>query len=65
MERLDLRELVEAVGLAPLGKAARGVQIRFARVVVVDLRGKEFQGAAGGLRGRGEEASGEQAGRRL
>jgi hypothetical protein len=35
------------MGLAPLGKAARGIEIRFARVVVVDLRGEKFEHAAG------------------
>ena len=48
-------------------EAARGVQVRLARVVVVDLGGEEFQDAPGGLgrrrekrrraeaRGRGED----------
>jgi len=42
---MHLGKLVEALGLAPGGEAARGVQIRFARVVVVDLRGGEFEDA--------------------
>jgi hypothetical protein len=61
---LHLGELVEACGLPPLGKAARGVQVGFARVVVVKLRGEEFQHAARGLRRRGEQPGGKQAGGR-
>jgi hypothetical protein len=41
VERLNLRQLVEAVGIAPAGEAARGVEVGFARVVVVDLRGEK------------------------
>ena len=45
VERLHVGELVQAVSLAPRGEAARGIEIGFARVVVVDLRGEEFQHA--------------------
>jgi hypothetical protein len=37
---LHLRQIVQAVGLAPQGEPSRGVQVGFARVVVVDLRGE-------------------------
>lgn len=43
VEGLHLRELVQAVRLAPLRKPPRGVQVGFARVVVIDLGGEEFQ----------------------
>src|SRR5262249_11517285 len=39
----------DAAAVAPFGKAARGVEIRLARLVVIDLRGEEFQNAPGGL----------------
>jgi hypothetical protein len=42
-------ELADAVLVAPGGKAPGGVQVRLARVVVVDLGGEEFEDAPGGL----------------
>ena len=55
-------KLIEAVILAPLGKTARGVEIGFAGVVVVDLRGEEFEDALCRLRGRREQPGRDQAG---
>ena len=52
----------EAVGLAPRGKAARGVEIGFARVVVVDLRGEEFEHARAAFGRRREQAGGKHGG---
>ena len=43
MEGLDAGQLGQAVGFAPGGKTAGGVQIGAAGVVVVDLRGEEFE----------------------
>jgi hypothetical protein len=42
------------VCLAPLGKAARRIQIGLAGVVVVDLRGEEFDETLRGFRRRRE-----------
>ena len=57
-------QLVEAVGLAPLGEAPRGIQVGFAGVVVVDLRGEEFHHALRRLRRRREQRGGQQGGGR-
>ena len=54
VEGLDVGQTSDAVGVAPLGEASRRVQVRLAGVVVVDLRGEEFEDALGGL-GRGRE----------
>jgi len=54
MERLDARKLVDVFLRAPGGKAARGIKVCSARVVVIDLRREEFQDALCGLR-RGRE----------
>ena len=64
VEGLHLAELVEAFGLALRGKAARGVQVGFARVVVVDMRGEEFHHSLRRFRGRREQPGREQAGGR-
>ena len=45
VEGLYVGELVQAVQLAPLGKAARRIQVGFPGVVVVVLRGEEFEHA--------------------
>ena len=45
VEGLHVGELADAVGFAPGRKAARGVQVRPAGVVVVDLRGEELDEA--------------------
>ena len=62
VEGLDLRELVEVVGLAPFGEAAGRVEIGFARVVVVDLGGEEFEDALRRFRRRREQPGRDQAG---
>lgn len=54
MEGLHAGELADAAGGAPFREAARAVQVRLARVVVVDLRGEKLWDALGGLR-RGRE----------
>ncbi len=48
----------DAALVAPGGKAARGVEVRLARVVVVDLGVEEFQNAQGGLGRRREQRGG-------
>ena len=53
---------LQAVGLAPLRKPARGVQVGFARVVVVDLGGEEVHHSPRRFRHRREQPGGEQAG---
>ena len=58
MEGLHVGELADAALVAPCRKAARGVEVRFARVVVVDLAGEEFQNALRGLRRRREQRGG-------
>jgi hypothetical protein len=50
---LDAGQLGQAVGVAPVGKAAGRIQIASAGVVVVDLCGEEFQEAPGGPGGSG------------
>ena len=47
-----------AVGVAPVGKAPGRIQIGSAGVVVVDLRGEEFEKAPGGFGVRGKQAGG-------
>jgi len=49
VEGLHVGELADAAGVAPFRGTAGGVEVRFARVVVVDLGGEEFQNAPGGL----------------
>jgi hypothetical protein len=51
MERLDLGELVNVFGSAPVGETAGGVHIGSSRVGVVDLSCEKFEEA---LRGEGE-----------
>ena len=53
---LDAGQLGQAVGVAPVGKAAGRIQIGSAGVVVVDLRGEEFEKTPRRPGGRGEEA---------
>ena len=55
VEGLDAGELSDAAGLAPLREAARGIQVRLARVVVVDLGGEEFDHALRRLGRRREQ----------
>jgi hypothetical protein len=45
VDRLHRGELIEATSLAPRSEAARGVEIGFTGVVVVDLGGEEFEDA--------------------
>ena len=54
-------ELVQAVQLAPLGKAARRIQVGFPGVVVVDLSGEEFEHAPRRLRRRREQRGGKHS----
>ena len=63
VERPHVGELVQALRLAPGREAARGVQVRLAGVVVVDLRGEEFDEALRRLRRRREQRGRKQAGR--
>ena len=58
MEGLNVGELGEAACVAPFRETAGGVEVRLARVVVVDLGGEEFQNAPGGFRRRREERGG-------
>jgi hypothetical protein len=58
VEGLYVGELVQAVQLAPLGKAARHIQVGFLGVVVVDLRGEEFEHALRRLRRRRKQRGG-------
>lgn len=53
-EGVHVGELGDPGGVAPGREAARGVEIRLVRVVVVDLRGEKLQEALGGGR-RGRE----------
>ena len=46
MEGLPVGELADAFLVAPCREAARGVQIRLAGVVVVDLGGEKFEDPA-------------------
>ena len=58
VEGLYVGKLVQAMQLAPLGKAARRIQVGFPGVVVVDLRGEEFEHALRRLRRRREQRGG-------
>ena len=58
MKGLDAGQFGQAVGLAPGGKTAGGMEIGFAGAVVVDLRGEEFKKAPGGFGVRGKQAGG-------
>ena len=49
MEGLHVGELADAVCVAPLREAPGGVQVRLARVAVVDLGGKKLEDALRGL----------------
>jgi hypothetical protein len=55
VERLHLSELVQAARLAPGRETPGGVEVGLAGVIIVDLRGEEFEEAPGGFRGRREE----------
>jgi hypothetical protein len=55
VEGLNVGELADAFLVAPFRESARGVQVRLAGVVVVDLGGQEFQHAPGCLRRRREQ----------
>jgi hypothetical protein len=58
----DWIEPGDVARVTPFGKAARSVQVGFARVVVVDLSGEEFQHALRRFRRRREERRGMQLG---
>jgi hypothetical protein len=64
VEGLHVGELGDAAAVAPFREAAGCVQVRLARVVVVDLCGEEFQDALRGLRRRREKRRGLQLGGR-
>jgi hypothetical protein len=55
MRGLNRGELFDAARFAPLREAAHGIQVRLARVVVVDLGGEEFEEALGSFGCRREE----------
>src|SRR5712692_4525888 len=55
VEGLNGGKFPDAAPLAPCCEAARGIHIRLARVVVVDLGGEKFEHALGGFRRRREE----------
>jgi hypothetical protein len=55
MERLDLRKLMNLLGRAPVGEAARGVKVGSSRMSVVDLRRKELEEASRGFSRRREQ----------
>ena len=55
VEGLDGGEFPDAAPLALCREAARGIHVRLARVVVVDLGGEEFEDALGGFCRRREE----------
>jgi hypothetical protein len=63
LEELDAGELYDTVGLAPFGEAAHRIQVRFARVVVIDLSGETFEHAPRGL-GRRHTSPGRKHGGR-
>jgi hypothetical protein len=48
----------DVVRLVPLREAAGGIEVRLARVVVLDLSGEEFEYALGGFRRRREKPGG-------
>ncbi len=62
VDRLHGGQLIEAVILAPRGEAARCVEIGFASVVIVNLRGEEFHDALRRLWRRREQPGRDQAG---
>ena len=62
VDGLDAGELVDATAGAPVREAAGGVQVRLARVVVIDLGGEKLQDALGGLRRRREKRPGPRPG---
>jgi hypothetical protein len=64
VEGLHVGELGDTVAVAPCREAARGVQVRLAGVVVVDLGGEEFHDALGGFRCRREKRRGLKLGGR-
>ena len=64
LHELHVGELADAAPVAPCRKAARGVEVRLARVVVVDLGGEEFEDAPGGLGRRREKRGGLKLGGR-
>ncbi|HME07035.1 MAG TPA: hypothetical protein VKG25_08290 [Bryobacteraceae bacterium] len=49
MEGLDVGKLANAALVAPFRKPSRGVEVRLARVIVVDLGGEEIQRSPGCL----------------
>jgi hypothetical protein len=55
VDGLDLSQPVDAAQLAPLGKTARGVKVRAARIVIGKLGGEEFPEAALSLRAARED----------
>ena len=62
---VDVCDLADAVLVAPFRKVARGVEIRLARMVVVDLRGEKLQRPPSSLPRRGEDRNlGDLRGRR-
>ncbi len=62
VDGLDAGELVDATAGAPVREAVGGVQVRLARMVVVDLGGEKLQDALGGLRRRREKRPGPPCG---
>jgi hypothetical protein len=64
MRRLDRGQLFDAARLAPVGEAPRGIHVRLARMVVVDLGRDKFEEAPGGLGCRGKEGEGSTGGGR-
>ena len=62
MKRLHVSEFADTVGVPPDCKVARRVQVRDARVVVVDLRGEKLEDALRGLRRGSEERGWQQFG---
>ena len=56
MKGLDAGQFGQAVGLAPGGETAGGMEIGFASAVVIDLGGEEFKKAPGGFGVRGKQA---------
>ena len=58
VEGLHVGELANTADVAPFRKPACGVQVRLARVAVVDVGGEEFQHAPGDVGRRGESGPG-------
>jgi hypothetical protein len=63
VEGFDVGELGNAAAGAPFRETPRRVQVRLARVVIVDLGSEKFENAPGGLRCRREKRRGLQLGR--